>query len=143
MADLDLDAKQLANAHAFLKHVNALEWDAFSDLLAPTFTQQYFPATLTPPEGKDTRGKEEFIALMKHSWIHVFEKMTLGEPLDVIHGFNKVTFHLKSDGLSKAGKRYNNEYMFTFHFEGEKIVKLNEFVDSKYSAQFFTPPTTD
>jgi len=40
--------------------------------------------------------------------------------------------------LSKSGKKYNNEYMFTFHFDGDKIIKLNEFMDSKYSSAFFT-----
>jgi hypothetical protein len=25
----------------------------------------------------------------------------------------------------------------TFHFDGEKIIKLNEFVDSKYSSAYF------
>ncbi|KAJ7171146.1 hypothetical protein C8R46DRAFT_1190587 [Mycena filopes] len=134
----DLDSKQLQNARAFLKHLDAKEWDSLSDLIAPTFKQQYFPATLTPPEGKDTRNREEYIALLKHSWTHVFEKITLGEPLDVIHGHNKVALHLRSDGMSKSGKKYNNEYMFTFHFDGEKIIKLNEFVDSKYSDTFFT-----
>ena len=42
-----------------------------------------------------------------------------------------------SDGMSKSGKKYNNEYMLTFHFAGEKIVYMKEFVDSKYSGSYF------
>ncbi|KAJ7171162.1 hypothetical protein C8R46DRAFT_1087850, partial [Mycena filopes] len=106
--------------------------------MAPTFKYQYFPATLVPPEGRDTRGKDELIALLKHSWTQVLEKITFEEPLDVIHGSNKVAFHVKSDGFSKSWKKYNNEYMLTFHFDGEKMIKMNEFVDSKYSDAFFT-----
>ncbi|KAJ7721106.1 hypothetical protein B0H16DRAFT_1738434 [Mycena metata] len=133
----DLSAKQFENARAFLKHLNALEWGSLGDLLAPEFQHQYFPASIAPPGGKYTRGKAEFLQLFQHSWIHVFEKITFGEPLDVIRGANKVAFHVKSDGVTKTGKKYNNEYMLTFHFEGEKITKMNEFVDSAYSTAFF------
>ncbi|KAJ7035181.1 hypothetical protein C8F04DRAFT_1099341 [Mycena alexandri] len=134
----DLNAKQLENAHAFLKHLNALEWGPLADLMASNFKHQYFPSTIVPPDGKETRGKEEFMGVLQQNFIHVFEKVTFGEPLDVIHGVNKVVFHLKSDGMSKSGKKYNNEYMVTFHFDGEKMIRLNEFVDSKYSSAFFT-----
>lgn len=47
---------------------------------------------------------------------------------------------VKSDGISKSGKKYNNEYMLTFHFAGEKIVSMKEFTDSKYSDSYFAEP---
>jgi len=34
-----------------------------------------------------------------------------------------------------SGKPYNNEYMFTFRFDGEKIASIKEFMDSKYVTQ--------
>lgn len=49
----------------------------------------------------------------------------------------ELIFQLKSDGISKSGKKYNNEYMITFHFDGEKIVSMREFVDSEYSSAYF------
>ncbi|KAF7351955.1 hypothetical protein MVEN_01157600 [Mycena venus] len=133
----DIHAKQLYNAHAFLKHLNALEWTPLADLMSPDFRHQYFPASISPPDGKEDRGKEEFIGVLKYNFEIVFEKVMLLPPTDVIHGSDAVVFHLKSDGMSKSGKKFNNEYMFTFHFEGEKIIKLNEFVDSKYSSAYF------
>ncbi|KAJ7740636.1 hypothetical protein B0H16DRAFT_1890790 [Mycena metata] len=132
----DLEAKQLENARAFLKHINALDGRSLSDLLAPNFQHQNFPATIVHG-GDGTRTKEEFMDLFQRFWVQIFDQVTFGEPLDIIHGSNKVTFHVKSDGLTKTGKEYHNEYMMTFHFEGEKIIKVNEFVDSKYSAAFF------
>ncbi|KAJ7111130.1 hypothetical protein C8R43DRAFT_159792 [Mycena crocata] len=132
------NAKQLENAHAVLRHLNALDWDALGELMSSEFEHQYFPTSMPPPQGKDTRGKAEFIDLLKVNWLQAFEKITFDAPLDVIHGLNSVVFHVKSNGLTKSGKRYNNEYMFTFHFDGEKIIKMNEFVDSKYSVEFFT-----
>ncbi|KAJ7039451.1 hypothetical protein C8F04DRAFT_1255151 [Mycena alexandri] len=131
-----LGSKQLENAHAFLKHINALDGRSLSDLLAPDFQHQSFPGTIVH-DGHGTRTKEGFMNLFHRFWVQVFDKVTFGEPLDVIHGSNKVTFHVKSDGITKTGKEYHNEYMLTFHFEGEKIIKVNEFVDSKYSAAFF------
>ncbi|KAJ7512840.1 hypothetical protein B0H11DRAFT_1947628, partial [Mycena galericulata] len=73
----------------------------------------------------------ELLDLFKHSWL------TFLPPTDVIHGSDAVVFHfVKTDGLSKARKKYN-EYMLTFRFAGEKIVSMKEFVDSKYSTSYF------
>ncbi|KAF8218001.1 hypothetical protein K438DRAFT_1925265 [Mycena galopus ATCC 62051] len=133
----DIPAKQLENAHAFIKHLNDLDWSRMSELLAPDFRHQYFPATIVPPDGKDDRTGDEFIGYLKYNFETVFDKVTYLPPLDVVQGSDAVVFHLKSDGISRSGRKYNNEYMVTFKFHGEKIVKLNEFVDSKYSSAFF------
>ncbi|KAJ7244385.1 hypothetical protein B0H12DRAFT_1129263 [Mycena haematopus] len=133
----DTHAKQLQNAHAFIDHLNALDWIPLTELLSPDFKHQYLPATIVPPDGKDDRGRDEFVGVLKYNLENVFGKVTYLPPLDVIHGENAVVFHLKSDGISKSGKKYNNEYMVTFHFEGEKIIRLKEFVDSKYSSAYF------
>ncbi|KAF8205878.1 hypothetical protein K438DRAFT_1817526 [Mycena galopus ATCC 62051] len=133
----DIHAKQLENAHAFIKHLNALDWVHLGELLSPDFRHQYFPATVAPLDGKDDRGKEDFIGVVKYNLETFFEKVTFLPPLDVIHDSDAVVFHLKSDGISNSGEKYNNEYMLTFKFYGEKIVKINEFVDSKYSSTYF------
>ncbi|KAJ7111129.1 hypothetical protein C8R43DRAFT_159786 [Mycena crocata] len=130
-----LDEKQLENAHAFMTHSTAPNWDAVAELLSPEFKHQYFPTSL--PENKDIRGKEEFILFLKSNLFAMFKHITFHPPLDVIHGSNIVAFHLRSDGVTKSGEKCNNEFMITFHFEGEKITRMNEFVDSKYSSEFF------
>ncbi|KAJ6494066.1 hypothetical protein C8R47DRAFT_1118240 [Mycena vitilis] len=131
------DAGQLENAYALLKHLNAQDWVSMRALLADGFKHQYLPSTINPPDGKDERGPDEFIAAVKFYMDNLFNKITYGPPLDVIQGADKVVFHMKSAGSSKSGKPYNNEYMITFHFVGDRIARLNEFVDSKYSATFF------
>ncbi|KAJ6536814.1 hypothetical protein B0H19DRAFT_378090 [Mycena capillaripes] len=132
-----IQAKQLGNAHAFLSHLNALDFEAVAELLAPDFAHEYFPASLPMPAGKAKRGKEETLELFKHAWLTVFDYITFLPPMDVIQGSDAVVFHVKSDGMSKSGKKYTNEYMLTFHFDGEKIVYMKEFTDSKYSASYF------
>jgi hypothetical protein len=69
--------KQLENAHAYLSHLNALNFDALADLMAPDFTFEYFPASLSPPGGKAKRGKEETLELFKHAWLTVFDYITV------------------------------------------------------------------
>jgi hypothetical protein len=41
-------------------------------------------------------------------------------------------FQLLANGKTASGKPYNNEFMFTFRFDGEKIASVREFMDSKY-----------
>ncbi|KAJ7708324.1 hypothetical protein B0H17DRAFT_1125080 [Mycena rosella] len=137
--------KQLKIALALLNHLNSLEWDALGKLLSEDFKHQYFPATIIPLDGREMRGKEQWIGVLKHNFAHggVFEHITelkialqFRPPLDIIHAADKVVFQLKCDGMSKSGIKYNNEYMITMHFVGEKIVKMNEFMDSKYTSDF-------
>ncbi|KAJ7457248.1 hypothetical protein B0H11DRAFT_2286990 [Mycena galericulata] len=126
---------QLENAHAFLTYTNAHDFEAVAELLSPDFKHQYFPATISRSEGMADRGKEEFIERLKHT-VTVFDTMTFQPPMDVVHGVDAVVFHHKADGVTKSGLKYNIEYMVTFHFAGEKIVKMNQFVDSKYYSEF-------
>ncbi|KAJ6536808.1 hypothetical protein B0H19DRAFT_1181825 [Mycena capillaripes] len=131
-----IQAKQLENANAFLSHLNALDFEAIAELLSPDFAHEYFPATFPMPAGKAKRGKEETLELFKHACLTVFDYITYLPPMDVIQGSDAVVFHIKSEGMSKSGKKYNSEYMLTFHFDGEKIVHMKEFTDSKYSADY-------
>ncbi|KAJ6481089.1 hypothetical protein C8R45DRAFT_1100642 [Mycena sanguinolenta] len=133
-----IQVKQLANAHAFLSSLNALDFDAFADLLSPDFTFEYcFAASMDLPGGKAKRGKQETLDLFKNAWLTVFEYITLPPPMEVIQGSDAVMFHVKSDGMSKSGKKYDNEYVLTFRFAGETIVHVKEFPDTKYTASYF------
>ncbi|KAJ7354387.1 hypothetical protein DFH08DRAFT_955781 [Mycena albidolilacea] len=131
----DTHSKQLKNAHAVLEYVNTRNWDALAELLSPEFTHQILPSSIPSHDGKETRGKEEFVGLVS-TFSTNFEKLTLLPPIDVIHGKDAVVIHFKSDGVTKSGVKFNNEYIATFHFDGEKIVRLKEFVDSKHTTEF-------
>ncbi|KAK7024801.1 SnoaL-like domain-containing protein [Favolaschia claudopus] len=132
-----LQAKQLENAQAFFSCLNAYNFHGMADLLTADFTHEYFPSSLNPPEGKFKRSKDETVQLFKNAWEKVIDGMQFLPPLDIIQGQNAVVFHVKSDGTSKSGKRYNNEYMITLRFSGVGIVHMKEFVDTKYVADFF------
>lgn len=72
-----LNPKQLENAYSFLTHLNALDFDALGELLSPDFKHQYFPGTINPPDGKEDRGKEDWIGLLKYNFLQVFDKVTV------------------------------------------------------------------
>ncbi len=110
----DIHTKQLENAHAFLKHLNALDWVALEELMSPDFKHQYLPSTIVPPDGKDDRGREEFIGVLKYNLLTVFDGITASPlsrfslispltilfqylpPFDTIHGSNAVVFHVRA-----------------------------------------------
>ena len=46
-----------------------------------------------------------------------------------------ITVHASGNANTPVGE-YNNEYVFFLTVEGEKIVKIEEFVDSQFSASF-------
>ena len=113
-----IQAKQLANAHAILSSLNALDFDAFADLLSPDFTFEYCAAaSMNLPGGLAKRGKQETLDHFKHAWLTVFEYITvcavqcsfingglsyssiffsfqLLPPMEVIQGSDAVVFHV-------------------------------------------------
>ncbi|KAF7359567.1 hypothetical protein MVEN_00680100 [Mycena venus] len=137
MSDTHTQAKQLVNTHAFLNNFSACDWDAAADLLSPEFKHQFLPSSILHADGKETRGKEEWLELMKHYFKTCFERMTVLPPMDVVQGKDVVVFHFKSDGVSKSGKvPYKNEYIAILRFDGEKIVGMKEFMDTKCALDF-------
>ncbi|KAF7304322.1 hypothetical protein HMN09_00834000 [Mycena chlorophos] len=131
-------AAQLAAAHALIAHLNAHEWEPLAALLHPDFAHKYRPQSINPPDGKETRGKDAFVGVLKYNLEDLFGPVVY-TVLEETHGVDRVVFHMKSIGKSKTGKDYNNEYMITFKFAPgtEQIIWLDEFVDSKYSSAFF------
>ncbi|KAJ7616092.1 hypothetical protein FB45DRAFT_873366 [Roridomyces roridus] len=137
--------QQLANTHAFFDTLNAQNLNAFADLLALNLKHEYFPATFAPADGQAKRDKEGLLRLIKDDCqrdlngqpVVIDWTLEFSPPLDIIQGVDAVVFYVKGTGMSKWGKPYNNEYIFTFRFEAEKICGIREFVDSKYAAEYF------
>ncbi|KAJ6481146.1 hypothetical protein C8R45DRAFT_1151977 [Mycena sanguinolenta] len=60
-----IQAKQLANAHAFLTYLNALDFDPLANLLSSDFIHEYcVAASLDLPGGQAKRGKQEMLDLL-------------------------------------------------------------------------------
>ncbi|KAK7027709.1 hypothetical protein R3P38DRAFT_949007 [Favolaschia claudopus] len=132
-----LESKQLQNAHAFLALMSVPDFDGVAELLAPNFMLEFFPESLSPPGGKHALNGKETVKFFKRATDDVFEYIVYLPPLYTFQGPDAVVIHVKSEGMTKSQRKYENEYMYTFQFSGEKIVKLGQFVDSKYYAEFF------
>ncbi|KAJ7635338.1 hypothetical protein FB45DRAFT_1026222 [Roridomyces roridus] len=130
--------QQLEIAYAFLASCSTFDADVLADSLPAQFTHEVFPATIDVTAKRD---KDKFLALLRLSGTFFERFEFVIPPLDIVQGPDVVTLHLKGNGtMQKTGKPYNNEYMLTFRFEGEKIVSVREFVDSKYTAENFPAP---
>ncbi|KAK7012792.1 hypothetical protein R3P38DRAFT_1553860 [Favolaschia claudopus] len=130
-----IEQNQLRNAHKFLDLLSTspVDFDALADLLSPDFIFEHYPSTIN----MKPRNKAETIPFLKRGWNENFEYIKFSPPIDTIQGKDVVVFHVKSDGMHKSGKKYGNEYMLTFYFTGEKIARMKEFADSKYTVDYF------
>lgn len=74
MSMSDTHSKQLGNAHAILKHLSAQDWDA---VLGLDFKHELLPASVPSADGKENRGKNEFVGLLRTTFATVFEGFTV------------------------------------------------------------------
>eukprot|EP01111_Echinosteliopsis_oligospora_P008203 TRINITY_DN23716_c0_g1_i1.p1 TRINITY_DN23716_c0_g1~~TRINITY_DN23716_c0_g1_i1.p1 ORF type:complete len:137 (+),score=29.41 TRINITY_DN23716_c0_g1_i1:25-435(+) len=108
----------------------------FSDVepfLHPEATLQILPLTLKAPK----RNRQEVIPFWKEQ-VGIFKKFEI-TPLHVFASADGSHVHTKakSKGETKNGTPYGQEYSITIELRDGLIYKIEEFVDSLYSAQFF------
>jgi len=123
-------AFQCQHALDYITHMDSRDYQALADLLSESFTHRFLPASLNGL-GIPSRNKRQFFDLLKDLEA-TFQRFNFQPPQEIIQSQDKVVLHLVSDGKTTSGKTYNNEYVFTFQFEGDKIVSVKEFLDSKY-----------
>jgi len=115
----------------FITHLDNRNYPAMAATMAPDFTHRFLPATLQG-FGKPTRDKEEFIQHVKNLE-PVFEKLNYLPPLDIVESNDAVVLHMVTDGKTRSGKPYNNEYIFTFRFNADGVIRsVQEFMDTHY-----------
>lgn len=120
-----------------------LRWiDAFKnwnlDELVATMSDDYthyiFPRSLNQP----VRRKQEFAAYFQ-TLPRLFDSFNVTIE-EIIECPGKVLIHASSVGMTTTGAPYANEYNLTFHLKSGDdpvIFCIKEFVDSKYSFDFF------
>ncbi|KIJ51378.1 hypothetical protein M422DRAFT_158316 [Sphaerobolus stellatus SS14] len=122
-----------------------LQWlDAWKTLnvdnVLPTLADDYKHQVLPKSLGRPMLNREEFTqnyraVLPLYSYFEVCANELIEVP-------GKIFVHAMSSGKSTTGAPYNNEYCLTFYLVNQddglpKISYLKEFVDSKYSSEFF------
>ncbi|KIJ51403.1 hypothetical protein M422DRAFT_26817, partial [Sphaerobolus stellatus SS14] len=103
---------------------------------ANDYTHQVLPKSL----GRPVLNREEFIQHCK-ILLPLYVHLGASKVEEIIEVPGKVFVHATSSGMSTTGAAYDNEYCLTFHLahqDGDlKIFHLKEFVDSKYTSEFF------
>jgi len=126
-----INSIHLQNALDFITKLDNRDYTALAATMAPDCTHRFLPATLGGL-GKPVRGKEELIEFAK-GLESIFETINFQSPLEITETKDAVILHMASDGKTRSGKPYNNEYMYTFRFNAEgKILSVQEFLDSHY-----------
>ena len=118
---------------AVIDGYNAWKPEAIMAYRAPNCIHQILPASL----GRQPMNNEQFLAyftpiMPAFKNFHVTVKNTI-----VDEEARKVVLHTSSTATTDFGD-YSNEYMLVLHMtvDGTKVVLFEEFVDSKYSAEY-------
>ncbi|KAL8723561.1 MAG: hypothetical protein Q9225_000196 [Loekoesia sp. 1 TL-2023] len=120
-------------ARALVSAYNSRNMEAIMDVRAPDCMNYILPASL----GQKPMNNEQYTSFLTTS-LPAFRGFCLTIRDTVIdEPARKVVMHLTSTASTDLGK-YHNEYMMTLHMtkDGCKVDKFEEFVDSKYSADF-------
>ncbi|KAH7087114.1 hypothetical protein FB567DRAFT_602682 [Paraphoma chrysanthemicola] len=127
-------AAQKATTQAVLDAYNAWDLDAILAFRAPDCQQQVLPASMGRPSMSNSEYRERLKILLP--W---FRKFTVTVHTTV-HDAEQHTcmMHATSTAETDIGP-YANEYALVLHFteDGKKVVRFLEYVDSKYSSEFF------
>ncbi|KAK0516664.1 hypothetical protein JMJ35_001267 [Cladonia borealis] len=125
----------LETANAVIESYNTWTPEAVMAYRAPDCIMQILPASL----GRQPMNNEQYLAYFTSIMpelrnFHVTVKNTI-----VDEEARKVAMHASSTATTDLGD-YSNEYMLVLHMteDGKKVVRGEEFVDSKRSTDFLT-----
>jgi ketosteroid isomerase-like protein len=129
---------QKATARTFIDAYNAWDIEAIMDYRTPECLQQVLPSSMGKPAKNNTEYRTYFESIMPlfsnftvkvHKELHDIEART-----SLIHA---------SSRADTAVGRYANEYALILSFTKDrtKVTKIEEFVDSAYTTQFFAKLT--
>ncbi|KAL6714554.1 hypothetical protein ACLMJK_007979 [Lecanora helva] len=127
-------ATQKKTVAAFLDAYNKWDIDLIMALRAEQCMQYVLPRSLDQPSRNNEEYKAYFSTLMP-----LFKDFNV-TPETTVHDAenHSCAMYLSSTATSPLGP-YKNEYTFFLHFtdDGTKIIKVEEMVDSGYSAKYF------
>jgi ketosteroid isomerase-like protein len=78
------------------------------------------------------RSKDEVIAWFDTRSLHMFEVIPEMVVEHVVVEGNVAAAQLRAKGLTKAGKHYDNRYIFMMTVDDGKIIEMREFFDTKH-----------
>jgi ketosteroid isomerase-like protein len=127
-------AAQKATARALIDAYNAWDIEAIMENRSPHCQQQALPSSMGKPAKDNVDYRRYFESIMP-----LFSNFTITVHQEFHDPDARMSFmHASSAADTKIGP-YTNEYALSLSFteDGTEITKIDEFVDSAYSAKFF------
>ena len=120
-----------AQVNNFLDALGNQQADRMMSILSDGF--QYWVAGSFP--GSGSYDKEAMKAIVGGIGV-MFPEGLHTRVLSMVGEGNRVAVEAEGEGKTASGKMYDNKYHFLFEFEGDKIIKLREYMDTARAAQF-------
>ena len=128
-------ATLLSTANEAIEGYNIWTTESIMSYRAPHCTHQVLPLSL----GRQPLNNEQYLAYFTPMMALFKDFHVVVKNAVVDEEAKQVTMHATSSAMTAVGK-YDNEYMLALRMteDGTKVEKFDEFVDSKYSSEYFT-----
>jgi len=108
-------------AHRYTELLNREEFDDLADLFADDARIWICGDTFT---------KESFRELAKGVFTTMYAQGPFMEPLNCFSCGERAVIEVITTGTTMSGNPYRNRYCLVFEMDGDKIVAMNEYLDS-------------
>jgi uncharacterized protein len=82
-----------------------------------------------PPTGANNLRHEQIVRFIAHNWTRLFSNPRVDIQLAIAEGNTVVLAHRLSATLPN-GRSYVNDYCFVYETEGERVMKIREYMDT-------------
>ncbi|KAK7692439.1 hypothetical protein QCA50_004064 [Cerrena zonata] len=121
----------------FLASFGRKDFETIASLASDDYVHYVLPKTLGIPPSEKTpwlKSTQEMLGIFNNDF-----KLDIEE---IVEGQNAVIIHAESSATTTTGAKYNNEYVIIFELKTDtegavKIKRAKEFVNSKFTAEFF------
>ncbi|KAF9033916.1 hypothetical protein BDZ89DRAFT_1062693 [Hymenopellis radicata] len=121
--------------HSYLFAASAHDWDTALGLFTDDFQLTLLPASA----GHPAQTKSQFVKTLEGSVKKWFAPGALQHTVNEVYETKSegtIIAHVNSDGTSKLGTPWHNEYMLIVEVQGNKIRRITEFMDSGFMKGF-------
>jgi ketosteroid isomerase-like protein len=138
VAIVDID-KRKSTAWAFLEGISAWDGPAIAAICTEDVEWWMGRSTAWMPGRGTMHGRDRILKHFQPPGPRWREGRTRWTEQHTLADGDIVVIHATRNSVTVFDAEYENEYVWMFRFEADKIAQLWEFVDSAYALRFFAP----